>query len=640
MGQRPVPTTAVSDLTDNAKTVIRFLAGHRPSSPHMMIISRSPAAHMPVNGGYVKTVIVIRQTISSFHALMVAMYIQKQKPGDSIAESVDSPTRVQPVIHATHPEVEEINMSRRFISVLIGILCAISAVYAQDVQIKVKYVSADHVYLDKGTANGVFVGDELIVGRKGKKLATIKVVYAATHSANCTILSSTAKIKAGDKAVISRHVARHEQVIKKKKTKRVRKFKKSHFSKRKRRPRISGYLSAQWYQFKDLGSNHLDFQQPTVRIKLYARNFWGGHYNFRIKMRSRHNQRVRSFSSEIPRSEWRNRLYEAAFSYDNPKAAVNYRVGRIISNAFSGVGYIDGLLVQHNVAPVFNWGIFAGTQPQWQYSSFQTSLQKYGAFARYEKGDYQNGRFASTLAFAGEYHGATVSRDFIYLQNNYNSGSKWDIYQSLEMDVNTGWRKDRTGSAISLTGLYINGRYHISKNMSSGLSYDNRKNYYTYELRTLADSLFDDAFRQGVRLSYNYRFAKNYRMYLNGGVRSRSANNDYTYSYMAGLTATNLFNSRITATGRFSGFVNFFTQGYSPYFSLSKYFWGGHLVRLGYGGYFYTINATNNSHLNQHVNLDTQFELPWGLYLGANYEYDWGDDTKGHRLFSDLGIRF
>lgn len=544
------------------------------------------------------------------------------------------------VIPVTHPEAEAINMRHRLMFVFFFLLCTSFTLFAGTVQIRVKYVSADHIYLDKGSEDGIRVGDRVIIARKGKKIATVKVVYTAAHSSNCSIISIQGKVKAGDRAAVVNGV--HKKAVKKekKKTRRARSFKKSRFAKRKTRSRISGYLSAQWYQFIDKGSNHFNFQQPTIRFKLYARNFWGGHYNLRIKMRSRHNQRVRSFGADIPQSEWRNRLYEASFSYDNPKAVVNYRFGRIISNAFSGVGYIDGALVQHNVARVFNWGIFAGTQPEWQYSSFQTSLQKYGAFARYEKGDYQTGRFASTLALAGEYHGGTVSRDFLYLQNSYNSGDKWDIYQSLEMDVNTGWRKQKTGQTVSLTGLYVNGRYHISKNMSAGLSYDNRKNYYTYELRTLADSLFDDAFRQGLRFSYNYRFAKNYRMYLNGGVRNRSANNDYTYSYMAGLTVTNLFHSRITAMGRFSGFVNFFTQGYNPYISFSKYFWGGHLVRLGYGGYFYTLNATGTSHINQRANLDMQFELPLRMYLSTNYEYDWGDDTKGHRIFSELGFRF
>lgn len=208
-----------------------------------------------------------------------------------------------PVILAIHPAAEEINMYHRFMPALLCILCTTLSLFSQNVKISVKYVSAEHVYLDKGSADGITVGDRLIIGRKGRKIATVKVAYTAAHSSNCSVISSTTKIEAGDKAVLVQGGQKKINLQEKKKEQRTRKFKKSTFSKSKKRARLSGYLSAQWYQYKDLGSNHYNFQQPTLRFKLYARNFWGGHYNFRVKMRSRHNQRVRSFGRDIPQNE-------------------------------------------------------------------------------------------------------------------------------------------------------------------------------------------------------------------------------------------------------------------------------------------------------------------------------------------------
>ncbi len=505
--------------------------------------------------------------------------------------------------------------------------------------VAIKYISADKVYIGGGKANGISVGDKLQIVENGKMVAKLKVVFVADHSASCEIISGKGAIKVGAVVIIKSAITSPE-IKKTKKERRTRaKLRKRRKDKRSS-TRVSGYLGLQWYQFLDTRNNRNDFKQPTVRFKLKIKNIWDDAYNFKIKARSRYNRRTRRINIDVPAKEWRNRIYEAAFSYDNTKALLNYKVGRIISNKFSGVGYIDGLLVQHNVTDRLRWGLFGGTQPEWQYSDFQTSIQKYGLYVNYLDGEYGKQRFESTLALAGAYHGSVVSREFLYLQNNYSYGRKWNLYQSLELDINRDWRKQRTGESLSITGIYANGHYNITDDMSVGLNYDNRKNYYTYELRSLADSLFDDAFRQGARLSFAWRFLKNYRFYTNFGGRLRATDSEPTYSYTGGLSVLNIFNQRVTFSARFSGFSNFYTAGFNPTLSFSKYFSRGHSLRLDYGNYFYTLKSGNTNRLNQFIRLDAQIELPLRFYISNNYEYTWGDDSQGHRIFSEMGYRF
>lgn len=319
-----------------------------------------------------------------------------------------------------------------------------NGVFAETVskEFKVKYISADHIYLDSGSAEGLSVGDTVQIVDGKKIIALLKVAYASEHSASCEILEKKGEINVGDiaRALID---AKKEISVKKETERRQRTFDSDESSESRRRlMRVSGYLSLQWYQYSDISNNHqYDFTQPTIRFKLNAKKLWDDDYYFRIKLRSRYNDRSRRYSADVPRTEWRNRLYEVSFSYENRSSLLNYKVGRIISNKFSGVGYIDGLLLQHNITEQVNWGIFGGTQPEWQYSEFQTSFNKYGAFVSFEKGEYGEQRLESTLAAAGAYHGSTVSREFIYLQNSYSSGKQWNIYQSLELDVNRDWRK-------------------------------------------------------------------------------------------------------------------------------------------------------------------------------------------------------
>lgn len=503
----------------------------------------------------------------------------------------------------------------------------------------VKYISSEHVYLGGGKADGMSVGDLLDIIEDGKPVAELRVVYVAEHSASCEIVSGQDMIKVGSSIQLhSTTVTQKKQKVKKERRIRseIKKLKKG----AKSTMRVSGYLGIQWYQFMDSGNNSNNFSQPTARLKLKLKNLWDDAYNFRINARFRYNDRSRTANSNVPEKEWRNRLYEVAFSYEDQKALFNYKIGRIISNKFSGVGYIDGLLIQHNTTDHLRLGFFAGTQPEWQYSNFQTSLQKYGFYINYLQGEYGKNRYESTLALAGTYHGYVVSREFIYLQNNYNYGRRWSFYQSLELDVNRVWRKRKTGEALSITGFYANSRYNITDNMSIGLNYDNRKNYYTYEVRSLADSLFDSAFRHGLRLSFKWRFLKNYRFHTNAGVRKRGSDSKLTFSYTSGLAISNLFKQQISVATRFSGFSNYYTKGINPSITVSKYFFNGHSLSINYGSYFYNFILLDDNRLNQWIRLNSQIELPFRLYLVANYEYNWGDDRKGHQVLIESGYRF
>ena len=408
----------------------------------------------------------------------------------------------------------------------------------------------------------------------------------------------------------------------------------------KRLTRIRGNIGIQWYHFEDLKASGLNFNQPSLRLNFKVTKLWNRDYNIRIRFRSRYNERTRRYSNDVPETEWRNRIYEASFSYDNLIKPVNFKFGRIISNTFSGIGYIDGIQLQHNAGKAWRYGIFAGTQPEWQYSELQTSIQKYGLYFNYLTGDYSTRRWESTIALAGAYHGSTVSREFLYLQNSYNYTSRLNIYQNLELDLNRDWRKEKTNESFSISGLYVSTNYKITNSLNMGLSYDNRKNYYTYELRSLADSLFDAAFRHGIRARLNFRILKNMRIYGNFGWRKRQSEGSNTYSYSGGINLSNILAQRINISARYSGFTNYYTDGHNPSIRISKSFRSGHNIGLSYGTYLYTLKANKSDNVNQWFRFNSQFELPLRIYVSGSYEYDWGDDVEGSKILVELGYRF
>jgi len=173
-----------------------------------------------------------------------------------------------------------------------------------------------------------------------------------------------------------------------------------------------------------------------------------------------------------------------------------------------------------------------------------------------------------------------------------------------------------------------------------GLSYDNRKNYFTYEMRSLADSLFNTAFRQGLRSNVAVTLPGNYRISANFGLRHRQYEKQYVYSYGLSVSKYHFLQRGVSILGRFSGFSNTFTQGYNPSLRLGKIFGRGHALYFSYGNYWYRLNSIDTTRINQWLRLNGQLELPARMFLSAQYEYDWGDDVLGHRYLVELGYRF
>ncbi len=504
----------------------------------------------------------------------------------------------------------------------------------------VKYISKENVYLDAGSSEGLVVGDQLVIKRGATGIAGLEIVFVADHSSSCKVLASKEIIKLGDIAeVVKKMPVEQETTQKNVIRKRTTSSNTRKHSQQKPFVRMSGYASILWYHVEDLSPVHRNFDQPTFRLNLKMDELWGKDFNFRLRTRSRYYQRIHKYSSSIPSEDWQNRMYECSFEYDNSESILNFKLGRIISNKFSSVGYIDGALMQINCSSAFRIGAFGGNQPEWGYADFQTSLQKYGFYINYIHGNYRASRFEMTLAGAGEYHGPTVSREFIYIQNNFYGGNRWSLYQSAELDVNRKWRKDLTDENISLTNIYVSARVNVMNWLSTSWTYDNRKNYFTYEIRTLADSLFDDALRYGYQASFNLKPIKDFTIYTTLGFRKRQPYNENTYSYTAGLNKNNFIMDHLSLNLYFSSFSNYFARGYNPTISIRKYFLSGHSVNLAYGNYNYRLESIDEDRNNQWLRLNFDLNVIARFYLTAEYGYNWGDDMRDHRIVTEIGYR-
>ncbi|NIR65954.1 MAG: hypothetical protein GWN00_26100, partial [Aliifodinibius sp.] len=178
---------------------------------------------------------------------------------------------------------------------------------------------------------------------------------------------------------------------------------------------------------------------------------------------------------------------------------------------------------------------------------------------------------------------STVSREFFYIRNSFSKERRLFLYQSAEIDLNRDWRKELAGETLSFSNLFFSARYRFNRWLTTGITLDNRKNYWTYEVRTISEELFDNSFRRGLRGTVSLRLPGHYFIYGNAGIRKLETNSESTYSYTGGLRKANFLVNRLSIGLNYAGFSNQFTDGYTATFRIGKSFRHGERIDLSIG---------------------------------------------------------
>jgi hypothetical protein len=508
----------------------------------------------------------------------------------------------------------------------------------------VKYESSEHIYIDGGSGDGVVVGDTLEILKADSTVTEIVAEFVSEHSSSCKIISGQ---KGGLKGLSARQKHAKPIMAEIPEEDQTRPGPESEIEadlQAERKPRekssfIKGRAAVQLYTYNDRGPADLDIFQPTFRANLEIQNLGNENLTLKIRTRTRYTDRTRSYNSNVSDSEWRNRIYETSLNYDNGGRGIGFRLGRIIAGSFSGVGYIDGLVAFARFSETLEAGVFAGTQPQWQYADFQTTLQKYGAYVNFKKGHRRGIRYESTLALAAEYHTSTVSREFIHLRNRISQSGKWNIYQSLDLDINRDWRKERTGESMILSNLYLSGSINPYSWLRATISYDNRKRYWTYDIQSLDESLFDDRYRRGVKTGLTFNLPHNYMISTNLGFRGIEGEDESRYSWSAALRKTDFTALRLSYGIRYTGFSDTYSDGRRFSANLGRYFRSFN-INLEYGFYKYEYNTYISQRSSEWIRIETFIRINRNFYLSANGQRGFGDDLRGDLLLTEFGFRF
>ncbi|MBT7788564.1 MAG: hypothetical protein HN757_06770 [Calditrichaeota bacterium] len=537
-------------------------------------------------------------------------------------------------------------MTKIFAIMLFTLVFTSGQTFAEELQTNVKYISKSAVYVDAGRINGIEVGDRGTVIRGIEIIAHMEVIFVADNSASCRIVESKTPLKVGDqvtmivekpvisldttssntpKSVITPRVKTDTELIA-----RTRKELTNQFS---------GRLGLQYYSQDNLDEFDNDFIQPSYFLRFRIENIYGSYHSLSLRMKGRKNIRDSNLH-DISSSSWNNRTYELSIMFDNPNSNFSYNAGRIIPSQVSGLGLMDGISFEYKLHEKYQIGIFGGTEPDYETSNYSSEEVKSGIFLTFDNRNLQGSRIRTTGALLGVYKAGEIDREFVYIRNSYSYKSKTSFYQSGEININRDWRRDKSNNTLEISNFQTSLRWSPVRAFSLNLGYNNLRNVRNADNRTVADSLFDDALRQGFRAGCIFRLPDNIRFSINGNVRSRSSDNSSTYATSSNLSYTDRRISRIRFNGRGSYFSNKYSEGLQFSFSANRNITSDLGAGIEVGVRDYTLISSSTTLRNNWLKLDADYRISRSLYLFTFFEASRGDGVKTNRWMVDAGYRF
>ncbi len=528
---------------------------------------------------------------------------------------------------------------------LLLLLGAATGAAAQDGEAScgVRYLSADHVYLDAGRLAGLEVGMTVRIVRDGTEVAELQVEYASDHSASCRIVQSVSDVQVNDRAFFSPEGGSATAAPAEPDTVRVRRRELRPAAATTARaaapgPRVTGGASVRWEHSSEAGGTDVTDDVLTVPFRLRVRELGRG-WEFRSRGSLRH--LTRGGGNDVrARDEWRNRIYEVAFVRDGRRDPWHLAVGRIGVRAAAAAGPFDGLAVDRRVADGLRVGAFGGWAPRWQDLGFGTEDQLAGVSLQLDPVNPGAGGLGLVLAGVGRYHKGEVSREYLALTTTWRGGPGLSLLQAAEVDVNRGWKRDAGAAALSLTSFALVARWRADRRLSFTAGFDDRELVRTWETRDRPDSLFQDAGRRGLRGGIEVRGGRGGACTWTGAcARPRTA----AWIRSRGAPASGCRACRRRAwtwTCRSAGSRAPTWAAWRPTVALARRSRGGWTLRGAAGLYKYTSEVNVDDRISTWISAAVERELGRTWSVLGEARSDWGDSGDVRSLAGEIHCRF
>jgi len=377
---------------------------------------------------------------------------------------------------------------------LLLLCCTLSAPAATaqtPAPVRITYLTAGSAYIDAGRADGIEEGDSLRVLRGGTEVGSLRVAFLSSRQASCEIVTRTARLMVGDTVDVARAtpvmVPAADSAAGEAKPVATR-------TSRAGGPGIRGRVGARYLGVWQREGGDTRFSQPSLDLRLDGEALGGTPLGVVLDLRAR--RTATSLADGTSVADGRTRVYRGGLIFASPGSPLRVTAGRQYSAAVSSVSLFDGAQVELR-RPGWGMGVFGGSEPDPVTMAYSGEVRDYGAWLQLRNRAEGQRYWSATIGGVGSYtHGAT-NREFLFLQGSYSDG-RTSFALTQELDRYRDWKQAMGEPPWSLTSTFGSLRYELTRGLTLGAGYDNRRNVRLYRDAVTPEIAFDDAFRRGV----------------------------------------------------------------------------------------------------------------------------------------------
>ena len=493
----------------------------------------------------------------------------------------------------------------------------------------VSYLSGNLAYLTAGRDQGLREGAEVRVIRNGVDLGPMVVRFLASQRAACELGSLAGIVTVGD--TVEYAAAAAEDPAEPEGTPAATSSPRSARGLRAVRGRVGlRYLMV-------VSPEGTGYWQPGLDARFEGYDLGGAPIGLFADIRARNTRTVRPDGSVT--RETRTGVYQLAAIAGTRNGPVRMTLGRQYLPTMASVSLFDGALAEYR-APGWGVGVFGGTEPEPYTLAFDDAIRHYGLYLQGRSSADRLVRWTITGGAVGSYAGGDVNREFGFLQASL-AGRHYSFFAAAELDLNRGWKREAGEPQLSLTSSYLAVSASPASWLSVNAGLDNRRNVRLYRDHESPETLFDDAFRQGLwggvwlRGGRHLRFGADARV-TTGGLDSTARTRTVTGSIAADqLTRAGLgFRGRWTTYdgGRGNGWLGSGAVGMRPAPWFGVELTGGRRLDRPVGQ-----EATRRT---AWFGVDADVGIGRAWYLLFSWSREHGDLAVGDQLYGGLTWRF
>ena len=509
------------------------------------------------------------------------------------------------------------------------------------VRMQVTYVTAEQVYFNAGEEEGVSPGDTVAVYRLTTELGRVVIAQVAGHSSVARFSAAKISCVAGDIGILVRKGSITANPL-------VTKVDTSAGP----NPTIESVVSgvppsapventihgrvALQYIGEVADDSRLNIQEPGLSANIVVGNLAGTAMSLSLDARGIADLTAGYYQFGTT-NKTRLNVYGLKLSLDRPENHFGFAAGRMSSQYVSSLGLIDGGQVIARESGLVG-GIIAGRAVGQSALGIEGSQTKSALFVGYEDLEGASSSLEGTIAYARQTLRGNLDRQFMALQGSAFLGDAIQAFGNAELELNGIQNGVRTStSSLSNASLFIN--YSYAWWLSTSLSYDESRSVYLFEtMRSIPDSLFDEALQHGFRLSVTTRITKHLSFTGAAGYRYRSGDPRPSHTLTGSMRAYDMFETGINATIRYSNALSPFLSGNDATVELDRVFFQTLDLTARYNHYAFGFEVLHQVYLTQTFSLDAKYRFSRSLYGLMRGDYIPDNTMNSIRVQLEIGI--